>query len=74
LRIIGSERALRRVGEPLVVALAKSGDDAAFNELVRRRAGFVRQLWMTAAMASPWAWALALPIGLKSVKRRFSRE
>ena len=28
----------------MVVALAKSGDDAAFNELVRRRAGFVRQL------------------------------
>lgn len=44
MKAIASERALRAVAEPVVIALAKSGDDAAFNELVRRRASFVRQL------------------------------
>lgn len=44
LKAIGTERALRAAAESMVVALARSGDDAAFNELVRRRGAFVRQL------------------------------
>lgn len=44
MKAIGTEHALRTAAESTVVALARSGEDAAFNELVRRRAGFVRQL------------------------------
>jgi RNA polymerase sigma-70 factor (ECF subfamily) len=40
----GAERALRAAAEASVVALAIAGDAAAFDELVRRRQGFVRAL------------------------------
>jgi RNA polymerase sigma-70 factor (ECF subfamily) len=41
---LGDGRTLRAAAEASVVALAIAGDPAAFDELVRRRQGFVRQL------------------------------